>query len=272
MKYFKDITEWLNHYSPLSQWGLLVLAVFGYFYSVKPAFDKALLQEQISALELQLEEKEEQLNSFEPRIRKKEAQISKLLDNMQELQSEAEQLYFAVRNSLFYQLLSQIRKECAVNEIHNNTARELWVCTKNITKLWGKNPLLREKDRQIVDEIIGKLDASPIIKTIQDAILQEQKSYEQQAKEVERNTRSEEESYEEEQSTRSYRLNRKKRALIDRDYQQKMAIIRIPLQLKRSDFELQRRQKIIEKELMDQFVDDVEMMYLNRIAQPVYRP
>lgn len=45
---------WFARLSNLSQVGLLILAVFGYFYTVVPVYEKSLLDEEIAKKELQL--------------------------------------------------------------------------------------------------------------------------------------------------------------------------------------------------------------------------
>ena len=45
---------WLNRLSHLSQIGLLIIAVFGYFYTVVPFYQKSLLDEQIAQKEIEL--------------------------------------------------------------------------------------------------------------------------------------------------------------------------------------------------------------------------
>ena len=61
---------WLNRLSHLSQIGLLIIAVFGYFYTVVPLYQKSLLDEQIAQKEVELKASKIALEDSYIQIRK----------------------------------------------------------------------------------------------------------------------------------------------------------------------------------------------------------
>jgi hypothetical protein len=64
-----DVDLYLARISHISQAGLLILAVVGYVYTVKPLYEKALLDEQIAQKELELKETKKALEANYKQLR-----------------------------------------------------------------------------------------------------------------------------------------------------------------------------------------------------------
>jgi len=70
------IDQWLVRIANGSQVGLLALAVFGYFYTVLPVYQKSLLDEEIAKKTLELNHKDADLVVRTDEIRKKDAELA----------------------------------------------------------------------------------------------------------------------------------------------------------------------------------------------------
>lgn len=80
----------LQRLANASQLGLLALAIFGYFYTVLPVYQKSLLDEEIAKKTLQLNAMETKLASAEDLLAKKEAEIRSMDGKLGALREEAD--------------------------------------------------------------------------------------------------------------------------------------------------------------------------------------
>lgn len=87
------LDTWLSRASNLSQPLLLCLAVFGYFYTVMPVYQKELLSEQIAVREIELTRMKRAIDATGPTIQNLESQRATLetqLLSLQKQRAEAE--------------------------------------------------------------------------------------------------------------------------------------------------------------------------------------
>ena len=61
---------WLNRLSSFSQFGLLIIAIIGYFYTVVPLYQKSVLDEEIAKKEIELIEMQKKLDENYAQLRK----------------------------------------------------------------------------------------------------------------------------------------------------------------------------------------------------------
>jgi hypothetical protein len=80
----------LQRLSNASQVGLLLLAVFGYFYTVLPVYQKALLDEDIAKKTLELRAMENRLSQTEALLSGREAELKALTTRVDELRATAD--------------------------------------------------------------------------------------------------------------------------------------------------------------------------------------
>lgn len=82
------LDTWLTRASSLSQPLLLCLAVFGYFYTVLPVYQKELLSEQIAAREIELTRVQRAIDATGPTIKHLESERATLETQLQSLQTQ----------------------------------------------------------------------------------------------------------------------------------------------------------------------------------------
>ena len=82
-----NIDNLLSRGSQISQIALVFLAIFGYFYTVVPVYQKDLLSEQISEKELQLSKLEKELSNYPDKIVNLNSQINGLTSDVEKLES-----------------------------------------------------------------------------------------------------------------------------------------------------------------------------------------
>jgi hypothetical protein len=87
---------WVQRISHMSQLGLLILATFGYFYTVRPIYTKSILEEEIAKKQLEMKEKDNKLIESNKLISLKQQELRKTSD---QADSAAHQLAYA-KNSL----------------------------------------------------------------------------------------------------------------------------------------------------------------------------
>jgi hypothetical protein len=81
------LDTWLTRASSLSQPLLLCLAVFGYFYTVLPVYQKELLSEQIAAKEIELTRLQRAIDATGPTIQRLEGERTALGTQLRSLQA-----------------------------------------------------------------------------------------------------------------------------------------------------------------------------------------
>lgn len=82
-----NIDNLLSRGSQVSQIALVVLAIFGYFYTVVPVYQKDLLSEQISEKELQLSKLEKELENYPDKVANLNSQINGLQSDVEQLEN-----------------------------------------------------------------------------------------------------------------------------------------------------------------------------------------
>ncbi|GFO67224.1 hypothetical protein GMLC_08030 [Geomonas limicola] len=87
---------WVQRVSHLSQLGLLVLAAFGYIYTVRPIYTKSLLEEEIAKKQIEMKEKDQKIAESNRLIGLKQLELKKTSD---QANLASHQLTFA-KNSL----------------------------------------------------------------------------------------------------------------------------------------------------------------------------
>jgi len=80
----------LQRLSHASQLGLLLLAIFGYFYTVLPIYQKSLLDEEIAKKTLELRAMENRLAQTEAQLSGREAEFKALTKRVDELRTTAD--------------------------------------------------------------------------------------------------------------------------------------------------------------------------------------
>ena len=81
-KWFENerFSNLLKNLSNLSQLGLLLLAIFGYFYTVKPLYSKALLEEQVAEKEIELKKLGMNINNMKNELVARQKELSNVQD------------------------------------------------------------------------------------------------------------------------------------------------------------------------------------------------
>lgn len=70
--------DWLSSINVAAQVGLLLLAIFGYFYTVRPFYSKALLEEQIAERELELKKIRSDIDGASLLLARKKVEVDQL--------------------------------------------------------------------------------------------------------------------------------------------------------------------------------------------------
>ncbi|WP_068871150.1 hypothetical protein [Edwardsiella tarda] len=121
------IDVWSTRIANFSQLGVLTLAVFGYFYTVLPVYQKSLLDEEIAKKTLELESKDKKINEFNQILKdralelkalseqvdvaKKDADVAKT--SLRTMQGKYSKQYSELRIHLFGQFISLAYDKCA---------------------------------------------------------------------------------------------------------------------------------------------------------------
>lgn len=122
------IHSWVSTAGNLSQVGMLILAIFGYFYTVLPVYQKSLLDEEIAKKTIELNQKDQQLAS-------KSAELSALNDALRQAKNGAEKFraetyklqrtvssqYSDLQPRLIGEFELLARRLCALDAIPENT-------------------------------------------------------------------------------------------------------------------------------------------------------
>ena len=84
--------KWLGRIANASQAGLLMLAAFGYFYTVIPVYQKALLDEEIAKKTLELQEKESELAQKSAELASLTTEVANIRGSLSSSQAEVGRL------------------------------------------------------------------------------------------------------------------------------------------------------------------------------------
>lgn len=106
------VDKWLTRTANASQVGLLILAVFGYFYTVIPVYQKSLLDEEIAKKTLDLQKKEGELAEKSAELASLTTAVTKMHDNLNHSQAEVARLKGAMSeqySELRYRLLEEFQ-------------------------------------------------------------------------------------------------------------------------------------------------------------------
>ena len=110
LKHRNRLDAWLRRLSYFAQIGLLVLAIIGYFYTVRPIYQKAVLEEEISRKTIQV-------HKLEGEIEKKEDIVSTLKEQQNTLSNE---------NSALNNRVNDVKRS------YNSARKELQIQTMEI--------------------------------------------------------------------------------------------------------------------------------------------
>ncbi len=89
----KIIDSYLSRSSHISQIVLVALAIFGYFYTVRPVYQNQLLAEEVSKKETRLNQLQKEIDNFNPQmqtLRDKQTGLELEIKNLQETKTQAE--------------------------------------------------------------------------------------------------------------------------------------------------------------------------------------
>lgn len=153
----------LRRIANASQLGLLALAVFGYFYTVVPVYEKTLLDEEIAKKTLELNSKEAQLRSKNEELAELNATVEMARNTLRRSQTEVGMLKGTVREQYAelrprlireFQLLGS--KLCKLRSIPEGSfsacVREKVMTTVNLAPLTGS-------DRKLLQELVDSQNA-----------------------------------------------------------------------------------------------------------------
>ena len=95
----KPVDTWLGRAASISQPLVLLLALFGYFYTVIPVYQKEVLSEQIAAKEIELARLQQKIDLTGPETARLQSEATSLQKKIVELNTQSE-LGTALNNSL----------------------------------------------------------------------------------------------------------------------------------------------------------------------------
>lgn len=160
--------------SRLSQAGLLIIAVFGYFYTVIPVYERDSLNEQISKKELEL-------YGLENKLREERMQIVSLNKKTSQLKEDLETQYDELRNRLLTEFEILGSKLCNLDTIEDNYFVEC--ISKSVLSLYNMK-LLSSSDKQSIVEKISDSE-NIIISSWREAKLNNMKLKEEAVRDLE---------------------------------------------------------------------------------------
>ncbi|HHA2022737.1 TPA: coiled-coil domain-containing protein [Enterobacter ludwigii] len=85
------IDTWFARIANLSQLGVLILAVFGYFYTVLPVYQKSLLDEEIAKKTLEIEKKDKQIAAINKKLEERASELESLSSEINKAKDDAAQ-------------------------------------------------------------------------------------------------------------------------------------------------------------------------------------
>lgn len=126
--YTSPIDKWLSRIANASQAGLLILATFGYFYTVIPVYQKSLLDEEIAKKTLDLEKKESELTQKSSELASLTAAVNQMRGSLSRSQVEVGRLKGNLNeqySELRYRLLEEFQllgvKLCRIDKLPEGT-------------------------------------------------------------------------------------------------------------------------------------------------------
>lgn len=137
------IDIWSTRIANFSQLGVLILAVFGYFYTVLPVYQKSLLDEEIAKKTLELESKDKKISEFNQILKDRAQELKTLSDqvdiakkdadtaktSLRTMQGKYSKQYSELRIHLFGQFISLAYDKCAKVKWEKQT---LGKCLNNV--------------------------------------------------------------------------------------------------------------------------------------------
>lgn len=170
-----NIDQALSRGSQLSQIALVFLAVFGYFYTVVPVYQKDLLSEQISEKELQLSQLEKELANYPEKVSDLKSQVTDLQSDVEQLEmskdlaaSELAQIK-SKRAELESTLMAAQAKKYSAESKLNETYRRIYFEAFSFSALIEYS--MRDKNiHEIIDGSPSKKELSDYFLTPYDAI------------------------------------------------------------------------------------------------------
>jgi chromosome segregation ATPase len=121
MSNLEKILQCISH---LSQVGLLILAIFGYFYTVRPIYTKSILEEEIAKKQIEMKEKDKTISNINQEIATKKTEVEAVADNVTKLRGtldETSTLYSRAKIKLDH----TNKKLITVHKEYKNAASEL---------------------------------------------------------------------------------------------------------------------------------------------------
>lgn len=123
-----QIDKWLGRIANASQVGLLILAAFGYFYTVIPVYQKSLLDEEIAKKTLDLQKKESELAQKSSELASLTAAVGQMRGSLSRSQAEVGRLKGNLSeqySELRYRLLEEFQllgvKLCRIDKLPEGT-------------------------------------------------------------------------------------------------------------------------------------------------------
>lgn len=122
------VDKWLARIATVSQAGLLILAAFGYFYTVIPVYQKALLDEEIARKTLDLQNKESELAQKSAELASLTTAVAKMRGSLSSSQAEVGRLKGNLSeqySELRYRLLEEFQflgvKLCSIDKLREGS-------------------------------------------------------------------------------------------------------------------------------------------------------
>jgi hypothetical protein len=158
------IDQWFNRASQLSQVLLLLLGVFGYFYTVLPLYQKALLDEEIAQKTLELKEMQkrsvalaEQIDRQSQELRAKDKQVLTAQQVAAAAKVEAIENYHKLRVEYVGLAVTAYRRCAWKASGRDLDGTELASCSKDVlASVEQEFRSLRPQDRKLFIEMLGR--------------------------------------------------------------------------------------------------------------------
>lgn len=157
---------YLSRSSHISQVILVALAIFGYFYTVRPIYQNQLLAEEVSKKETRLNQLQKEIDNFNPQmqaLRDKQAGLELEIENLQATKAQAElqiETIQAEKKSLEL-AINQTEKQLNKAQADVNSAyRKIYIESFSAAVSWQFIINMNNKDNAF--DILEKQDAESI--------------------------------------------------------------------------------------------------------------
>ena len=144
----KVFDKYLQRVSHISQAGLLVLALFGYIYTVKPLYSKAVLEEDIAKKQLEIKNKDNKLIVIDKNLQQKNNQLMTLNSQIESSKQEASEANLKYKKSL-NQLTAMKSESAAMQRVIESRNNELETAKTTSLKYCNKNKELAMEAIQV---------------------------------------------------------------------------------------------------------------------------